>query len=171
MLAAKLKFFEMIAGKMGSFLRGFQTNTPVIPFMADTIGDVVCDFLRRVVLKDVLTKCSSLYTQIQPNPLDKNLRKPPESIDNGFEAKHKLEGVKSFTKELESKKEAGEFIAHLLSHLCEKSPLKYAIIRISVCLNVLCLENLTKRNYCENHMGIIQKLVSIGRIFISQHKL
>ena len=56
LLAAKLKFFEMIAGKMGSFLRGFQTNTPVIPFMADTIGDVVCDFLRRVVLKDVLTK-------------------------------------------------------------------------------------------------------------------
>ena len=62
-----------------------------------------------------------MYNLIQLNPLDKNLRKPPESIDNEFEAKHKLEGVKSFTKELESKKEAGEFIAHLLSHV--KNPL------------------------------------------------
>ena len=64
LLAAKLKFFEMIAGKMGSFLRSFQTNTPVIPFMADTIGVAVCDFLRRVVLKDVLTK---IFEFVQSN--------------------------------------------------------------------------------------------------------
>ena len=56
-LAAKLKFFEMVAGKMNSFLRGFQTDVLMILFMADTIGDLVRDFLRRIILKDVLKKC------------------------------------------------------------------------------------------------------------------
>ena len=65
-----------------------------------------------------------MYKLIQLNPLDKNTRKPPESIDVGFEAKQKPS-----TKELEFKKEAREFPAHLLSYLFENSPLKYAIIR------------------------------------------
>ena len=73
--------------------------------------------------------------------------------------------MKSSTKELEFEKEAGEFLAHLLSHLFEKSHLKYAIIRSAVCLNPVYLGNLAKRNYYYNHMGIIlQKLVSTGRI-------
>ena len=161
LLAAKLKFFEMVSGKMNSFLRSFQTDAPMILFMADTIGNLVRDFLRRIILKDVLKKCSSLYKLIQLNPLNKNIRKPPENIDVGFEAKQKLEGVKSSTKELEFKTEAEEFLAHLLSHLFEKSTLKYAIICSAVCLNQLCLVNLLKRNYCQNHMGLIlQKMVS-----------
>ena len=84
LLAAKLKLFGMVAGKMNSFLRGFQADVPMTAFMADTIGDLVCDFLRRIVLKDILKKCSSLYNLIQLNLLDENIRKPPESIDVGF---------------------------------------------------------------------------------------
>ena len=89
-----------------------------------------------------------------------------------FEAKQILEGVKLSTKELQFKKEAGEFLAHLLSHLFEKSPLKYAIIPNAGCLNPLYLGYLVKRNYCQNHMGIIfQKLVSIGRISVKSAEL
>ena len=54
LLAAKLNFFEMVAGKMNSFLRGFQTDVQMILFMADTIGDLVCNFMKRIILKDVL---------------------------------------------------------------------------------------------------------------------
>ena len=70
----------------------------------------------------------------------------------------------SSTKELEFKKEAREFLAHLLSHLFENSPLKYAIICSAVCWYPLYLGNMTKRNYYQNHVGIIlQTLVYIGR--------
>ena len=54
LLAAKHNFFEMVAGKMNSFLRGFQTDVQMILFMADTIGDLVCNFMKRIILKDVL---------------------------------------------------------------------------------------------------------------------
>ena len=81
LLAAKLRFFEMVTGKLNSFLRAFQTDWPMIPFMADTIGDLVRDFSNRIILKDVMKKKKSLFDHIQLNPLDKNIRKPPESVD------------------------------------------------------------------------------------------
>lgn len=68
LLTAKLKFFKMVAGKVNSFLRGFQTDAPVNPFVANTIGDLVHDFLRRIILKDVFKKCSSLSNLIHHNP-------------------------------------------------------------------------------------------------------
>ena len=67
----------------------------MVPFIADTLGDLVPDFFGRITLKDVLKKKSNLYNLIQINPLDKNIRKNPESVDIGFAAKHKLEQIKS----------------------------------------------------------------------------
>ena len=51
LMPAKLKFFEMISGKLNWFLRAFQTDNPMIPFMTDILGDIVCDFFSRIVLK------------------------------------------------------------------------------------------------------------------------
>ena len=68
-------------------------------------------------------------------------------------------------KNLEFKKQAGEFLAQLLHHLLEKSPLKYAVVRSAVCLNSLYMRNIAKKSSCESHMNVpVQKLVSLGRI-------
>ena len=131
MLPAKLKFFEMISGKLNVFLRGFQTNKLMVSFIADNLGDLVCDFFGRIFLKDVLKKKSNLGNSIQIVPLDKDIRKNPESVDIGFAAKQNLEQIKSSlnsAKILEFKKQAGDFLAQLLHHLLEKSPLKYAVV-------------------------------------------
>ena len=85
----------MVSSKLNAFLRGFQTNKLMVPFIADTLGDLVLDFFGRIIVKDVLKKKSNLYNLIQINPLDKNIRKNPESVDIGFAAKHKLEQTKS----------------------------------------------------------------------------
>ena len=50
LLPAKLNFFEMVPSKHNAFLRGFQTNKPMVPFVADTLGDLVCDFFGRIIL-------------------------------------------------------------------------------------------------------------------------
>ena len=75
LLPAKLKFFKMVSSKLNTFLRGFQTNKPMVPFITDTPGDLVRDFFGRKILKDVLKKKSNLHKLIQINPLDKNIRK------------------------------------------------------------------------------------------------
>ena len=52
LLLAKLKFFEMVSGKRNAFLRGFQTNKPMVPFTTDTLGDLVRDFFGRIIIKE-----------------------------------------------------------------------------------------------------------------------
>ena len=88
LLPAKLKFwFKMVSSKLNAFLRGFQTNKPMVPFIADTLRDLVCDFFGKIISKDVLKQKSNLYNLIQIDPLDKSIRKNPENVDIGFGAK------------------------------------------------------------------------------------
>ena len=168
LLPAKLKLFEMVSSKLNVFLRGFQTNKPMVSFIADTLGDLVCDFFGRIILKDVLKKKSDLYNLIQINPLVKNIRKNPESVDIGFAVKHKLEQIKSSLnslKILEFKKQAGDFLAQLLHHLLEKPPLKYVVLCSAVCFNPMYMRNPAKKSSCESQMDILlQKFVTLGKI-------
>ena len=46
----------MVAGKMNSFLRGFQTDVLMIPFMADTTGDLARNFFEKNHPKRCLKK-------------------------------------------------------------------------------------------------------------------
>ena len=61
LLPAKLKFFEMVFGKINAFLRDLQTNKPMVPFIVDTwycwllILDLVRDFFYFVVLIQQMT--------------------------------------------------------------------------------------------------------------------
>ena len=104
----------------------------------------------------------------QITSFDKNIRKNPESVDIGFAANYKLEQIKSSlnsAKILESKKQPGDFLAQLLHHLLEKSPLKYAVVHSTVCLNLVYMRNPAKKSSCESQMDILlQKFVSLGRI-------
>ena len=56
LLPAKFKFFELVSGKFKAFLRGIQINKPMVPFIADTLGDLVRDLFGRIIVKDVLKK-------------------------------------------------------------------------------------------------------------------
>ena len=56
LLTAKPKFFEMVSGKLNAFLKGFQTNKPMVPLIVDTLKDLLRDFFGRIILKDVPKK-------------------------------------------------------------------------------------------------------------------
>ena len=61
LIPAKLKFFKMVSHKLNAFLRGFQTDSPMVPFFSDVPGGIVRDLLERIILKDVLRKATNLY--------------------------------------------------------------------------------------------------------------
>lgn len=168
LISAKLKFFAMVSGKLNVFLRGFQTDKPMIPFMADVLGDIVRDFIERIILKDTLKKASNLYQMIQLDLNDKNIRKPSTNIDIGFAAQLKLDETKlksTDSKVIAFKNEAGQFLASLVSHLLEKSPLKCAIVRSAVSINPIHMANKTKRSNMISFFSILlHKLVQTRRI-------
>ena len=53
------QFFAMISRKLNAFLRGFQTNKPMVPFITDTLRDLVFDYYGRNILNDFLKKKSN----------------------------------------------------------------------------------------------------------------
>ena len=142
-ISAKLKFFKIMSHKLNAFLWGFKTDSPMVPFFADVLDSIVCDFLEKIILKDVLHKATNLYQLVQMDPWDEN-RKSAAEIDIGFAANI------NDTKALAFKEEARNVLAALLSHL-EKSPLKYALVRSAVSLNPLKMANKAKTNFCNNH--------------------
>ena len=104
----------MLSEKLNAFLRGFQTDKPMVPFMATILGNIVHDLLSRIIIKDVLKKCDTLYQQLQLDLTDINIRKPPKHIDIGFAARLKLDQANLSStdqKVVTFKKEAGEFLA------------------------------------------------------------
>ena len=85
-------------------------------------------------------KVTDLYQLVQIDPSDKNIKKCAADIYNGFAANIKVEESNlkpNDPKVLAFKKEAGNFLAALLSHLLEKSPLKYALGRSAKSLDPL----------------------------------
>ena len=97
----------------------------MFPFFADVLGGIVHDLLERIILKDVLLKATNLYQLVQIDLSDKNIRKSAADIDIGLAANVKVEESNlnpTDPKVLDFKREAGNFLAALLSHLLEKSP-------------------------------------------------
>ena len=168
LISAKRKFFEKVSQKLNAFLRGFQTDSPMVPFFTDVLGGIVRDLLKRIILKAVLRKATNLYQLFQIDPSDKNIRKSAADIDIRFAANIKVEESNlnpNDPKALAFKKEAGNLFAALLSHLLEKSPLKYALVRSDVSLNLLNMANKAKRSFCFNHFSILlQRLVKANKI-------
>ena len=42
LLRAKFKFVEFIAEKLNTFLHGFQTDQPMVPFLCETLRNSCC---------------------------------------------------------------------------------------------------------------------------------
>ena len=99
----------------------------MLPFMSTILGDIIDDLLSRFILKDVLKKCDSLYQLLQLDINDRNIRKPAAEIDIGFASRLKVDQANLTCNDyrvVAFKSEAGEFLAVLLAHLFEKSPLR-----------------------------------------------
>ena len=158
----------MMSHKLNAFLRGFQTGSPTVPFFADVLGGIFCDLLERIILKDVLREATNLYQLVQIDRSDKNIRTSAADIDVSFAANIKVEESNlnpNDTNVLASKKEAGNFLAALQSHLLEKSLLKYAVVRSAASLNPLNMASKAKRSFCINHFSILlQRLVKANKI-------
>ena len=67
------QFFEMISRKLNAFLRGFQTNKPMVPFITDTLKRFGFWLLWEKYFKWFSKKEIKLYNLIQIDSLEKNI--------------------------------------------------------------------------------------------------
>ena len=59
LVPAKLHFFEETAKKLNSFLVTFQTSSPMVPSVVDSVENLVRSFFERFILLDALKKANT----------------------------------------------------------------------------------------------------------------
>lgn len=60
MLKPKLAFFQSLAAEFEPFLRAFQTDDPLVPFLYDSLMMTLRTIMQRFIKKEVLEKTKNL---------------------------------------------------------------------------------------------------------------
>ena len=172
----RIAFFEEISRKLNKFLRRFQTDAPMVPFLVDTIEEVLRDFCSKFILDDVMKKAEKTLDLVKLDMMNVNIHKP--STDFGFSLRHdmmvlKKSGKVNDTQIFNFKRDVKAFLSALCSHIVKKTPVQSHFARCARALNPIHIAEFP--DSCQklfNH--ILQKLVNTQHIsseFVDESKV
>ena len=140
LIIAKLQFFKTISDEVKPFLTTYQTDFPMMPFLANDWKKVLMSLLRRFISGDVLSKLSDSQL-CAVDVLDEKILLQLKDIDVGFAVRHfLLSNNISISKRIALRIECRKFLQSMVARLMEKSPLRYSVVRHAECFdpNELC---------------------------------
>ena len=132
LIPVKLLIFEEVAKSLNAFLVLFQTDNPMVPFLVETLEELIRSLFSKFILKRVVAKYSTSATLLKIDPTDVVNHKSIADVDLGFAINYELQLLK---KSGNFKKAAVQFLSKLCSHALEKSPLRSLFARCMQCLS------------------------------------
>ncbi|XP_063730464.1 uncharacterized protein LOC134858472 isoform X2 [Eleginops maclovinus] len=131
----KLQFFRSIAQLFDPFLRKYQTEEPVMPYLGKDLAELIKSLMRRFVKREVLQDITTAQlTKLDIG--DKNILMPVHCVDIGLGAEEALKDSKSSDlRILEFKRDCMQGLSSMVKKVQEKSPLKYSTVRQMDCLD------------------------------------
>ena len=140
LLEAKLEFALSVANEVTPFLRLYQTDKPMVPFLATDLYNMLKDILSRFCKSDVIENAT---TALKLANLDINDEKLHESdykkIDVGFSAEKLLRKLTaadvSSLRKMEFRMQCKACLKSIAAKMLEKAPIKYPIVRHASCLD------------------------------------
>ena len=161
---AKLACFVSVARQIEPFLKFYQTDSVVIPYLSEDLEALLKKILRRFVNVSVDLPVHDLIAI----DLDSSDTFPNSKVDIGFVAE-KLTSDLVKRKKVSSRdvfqfREQGrKFFKAIVLKLLKKSPLKFKLTRVLKCLNPKMI--VTEPDVCiENFKGVTQCLVEVNRL-------
>ena len=120
LVPAKLQVFVYIAKVLKPFLVKYQTNEPMIMFLAEVLQSVCSKLMHKSVKKSVLDSAGTMYKIANLDVLDKQNHKVATEIDIGFVAEALLTTLaksKAVNERgvLEFRMDCTKFISHVTS--------------------------------------------------------
>lgn len=131
LLKAKLSFFISIVEELEPFLKEFQTDAPMLPFLYEELETLLARLMKRVVKPSVLEKHVSGSQKAKLN-LDNDNILDAEKIAIGYGAKTAINDIKSSTsKELISEfmEQCRRFLLAFIKKIQHRAPLKHDFVR------------------------------------------
>ncbi|KAJ8031243.1 hypothetical protein HOLleu_27914 [Holothuria leucospilota] len=140
----KGEFFISVAGDLEPFLAKYQTDAPMMAFLASDLYSVLKSLMQCFVKQTVLADVTTALRMSKISVEDKKNLKELSNVDVGFVAKNLLSQLKkrgaiSDREVLKFKQECQTFLSSVCKKLLEKSPIKYPIVRTSSWLNPECV--------------------------------
>ena len=164
LIVAKLQFFICIARILGPFLKKFQTDQPMVPFLAQELQTILEAILTKFVKKSVLEGATTCAKIANIDVMKKDNLLPPKKVDIGFAAKMSMQKMQS-TKEatplqiLEFQNNCLTFLQQLSRKLMERSPLKYKMARNLMSLNPMYIAS-SPESATTRFSNVLQQLIS-----------
>ena len=138
-ISMKVKFciFRDIAHRLNTFLVKFQTDAPMLPFLADTLETMLRDIMRFFISKSALDKASTQTTLLKLDvTVEGGLCVPISDVKLPTASKSKLKRLKLNSQQKDIfLKEYRRFLIGMTVKLQERSPLNFAVVRAAASLD------------------------------------
>ena len=95
LMPAKMAAFESVAKQLQPFLTIFQSDNPLLPFMASTLQKMIAGLMKRYVKADVLQKATSAVKLLKLDLSEKKTFLEINKVDIGFVAVDKLKKLQA----------------------------------------------------------------------------
>ena len=159
----KANIFLSIANEVAHFLNRYQTDMPMLPFLAPDMFQLVFNLLERFVKEEALAEVTSTAKLVQLDLMKSSLHKNTSDVDIGFVANKLLLDLKHKKKISEKdcysvKADTKTFLITLVKKLLLKAPLRFGLVRNLAWLHPL--EICHDQERCLEHLGRCLRIVS-----------
>jgi hypothetical protein len=161
---AKLSFFASIASLFEPFLKKYQTDQPMMPFLHDDMAQLLRTLLQRFIKQSVMKDADSSYKLIKIDLASKDVVVTYKDVDIGVGAVKALATSKvSDLVKMQFRMDCLIFMKTTAMKIVERSPLKYSMVRMFTCLAPRSI--IYSRIVAEKRMAeLLQKLYEANHI-------
>lgn len=160
----KLHVFIKIAKFLSPFLESFQSDKPLVPFLAMELYSVLSSLLEPFVVRSVMDSLTvSSFASLDLD--DDKVLVSSKKVSVGFAANEILKKSSlSEAKIAEFKTECRTFYAKTAKKIIERCPLSRALVRNMDCLNPKTLSIEVTANLLKMFENMLSKLVELNRL-------
>lgn len=169
-LLSKLQFFKAVACDFESFLRLFQDERPLAPFLYEFLMSLMKNLLKRFVSSKVVLETGSNYKKMRALNLssDSPNLKQSTDVDIGFGAKREISKSAHPGQKLEFYRSCKEFLIAVTKKLMERSPLNHDIIRGLSALSPINIMNQSTAKCEKRFSTVLDKLLDSKQLTVTE---
>lgn len=166
-IVAKLQFFSYVASKVEPYLKTYQTDNPMIPYMYFDLKAMLKSLLEMIVECGAVQKCKSAKQLMNIDLDDKENLLKIEKIETGFSVDSTIKKLRSTDQVTNSqikkfKEECQEFIIRMINKLIEKSPLGSEFLRSCSFLHPQFLGGRPRATVLERWKSVLSHLLKLN---------
>jgi len=171
-IKAKLTFIMSVGKQVESFLVEYQTDKPMIPFLAQDLAELVRNCMDRFVKTSVMEEANTIQKLSHVDVSKKDILKNYKNVDIGFVAQSELKSIvigkkASELEVMEFKQECIGFLDKLVTKINEKSPISYSLVRSLSCLNPVVISEGEEKSL-DKFRRVLNALCSFKRVKLDE---